>query len=223
MKTIQLTTKDRLISSLILYANESPYAVGLLTGKMGLVLVITKYARMEGCSQFEASADFLYEEMRKGITQTTDIGFASGLSGICWGVEYLVQNEIMPGPADEICADTDQKIMQTNIKRITDFTLENGLTGLWHYVWARIQGNMLAELPLPFDEQYLTDWLEIIESNPERFPKDAAHRLRSAMTGTLIPDPLDFKQFVKPMDSEPDRNLSLADGLAGYITLKYLN
>ncbi len=212
-----------MICKLIIHSNDIRSCCGLLTGQIGVILVITKYAKKYKIAQFEIAADFLYDNVANHVGYMDDIGFASGLSGICWGVEYLVQNEIMPGPADEICADTDQKIMQTNVKRITDFSLENGLTGLWHYVWARIQGNMLSELPLPFDEQYLTDWLEIIESNPERFPKDAAHRLRSAMTGTLIPDPLDFKQFVKPMASEPDRNLSLADGLAGYITLKYLN
>ncbi|MDE6461379.1 MAG: hypothetical protein K2L32_01210 [Muribaculaceae bacterium] len=113
--------------------------------------------------------------------------------------------------------------MRYDIRRIDDFSLEEGLLGLWHYVWARIQGNMKAGLPLPFDRRYLSDWESVLATNADKFPDGALGRLRTAVNdGILQESRLDFMQFIKPMESVPESNLSLASGIAGYIAHKYL-
>lgn len=215
-------------NQLILHSNDQPQLIGLLDGQMGIVLTITKYirteARREAMCHFETVADFLYDNIMERVQFLHDIGFSSGLSGIAWGVEYLTQHDILPDHGDDICSDVDKRIMLTNILRMSDFSLESGLKGLWHYTWARIQGNLLAGLSLPFDHNYLQDWYSVISRNRNHFPEMALTRLEAALQGNLIKTEIDFRQFVKPMDvniAPPDDDLSLATGLASYITTKY--
>jgi hypothetical protein len=52
-----------------------------------------------------------------------------GLTGIGWGIEYLIQNGSVKGESVEICEEIDYRIMETDPKRITDFSLETGFEG----------------------------------------------------------------------------------------------
>ncbi len=217
-----MTTEEKLVNRLILHANDGK-APGLLFGQMGAVLVITEYARKKSKPYFEDSADFIYDSVIHQITEETGLDFATGLAGICWGVEYLTQNGILPGTGDEICNDLDKRIMRLNIKRIDDFSLESGLLGQWAYVSARLQGNIKAGLDLPFDADYLDNWAFILERHADKFPKGAYRWLRNARNGQMEYEPLDFSLFVTPLDSIPEKNLSLFNGIAGYIALNYLN
>lgn len=218
-----MTTDEKLINRMILHADDNTDAPGLLTGQMGVVVVVANYAGIKSEPLYDHVADFLYDCAINHVTTATGIGFASGLAGICWGVEYLIQSGLMPGSGDEICEDLDKRIMRYDIRRIDDFSLNEGLLGLWHYVWARIQGNMKAGLPLPFDRRYLSDWESVLTTNADKFPDGALGRLRAAVNdGNLQESRLDFMQFIKPMESVPESNLSLASGIAGYIAHKYL-
>lgn len=83
--------------------------------------------------------------------------FASGLSGIGWGVEYLIQNGFVEGEGVEICEEIDQKIMKTDPRRIVDMSLDTGFEGILHYVVYHLQGAFKQNIRLPFDERYLSD------------------------------------------------------------------
>lgn len=111
--------------------------------------------------------------------------------------------------------------MKTSLHSIEDFNLERGVSGLWHYVWARIQGNMIAGLPLPFTEKYISDWLKLTREHAEKFPYRAAERLREAMDGKLVKSPLDVKSFVRLPRHLDKNDLSLRTGIAGAIETKY--
>ena len=216
-----MTTEETLVNRLILHANDIQ-APGLLHGQMGAVLVIATYAGQLSKPYLDNAADFLYNIVVSQITNRTDIDFASGLAGISWGVEYLTQNGILPGVGNDICSDMDKQIMTLDIRRINDFSLESGLLGLWTCVWARIQGNLMAGLPLPFDSVYLKDWSNVLEQHADRFPRGAYRRLQNAINGNLDYEPLDFRLFVTPMNQVPETNMSLSNGIAGYIALNYL-
>ncbi|MBD5239433.1 MAG: hypothetical protein HDS64_06650 [Bacteroidales bacterium] len=215
-------TNKKLLSRIILHAMDNPSALGLLSGQMGIILVVSQCAKQFDMSVIDQSADFLFEHISNNIGRITDIGFGRGLSGICWGVEYLVQHSIMPGPANDICEDIDKRIMETDIRRTDDFSLESGALGKWHYVQARIQGNLSANLALPFDKIYLDDWHTLIKRNEDKFPIGALKWLESARNNLLIPYQLSVIPFVEYLRKRPQTNLSLQTGIAGYIATHYL-
>lgn len=221
MKTT-FTRKERMLNRMILHSMDNPQAIGLLAGQTGIAVTIAQYARKNGHSELEEVADALLDNVIRRAATTRDISFAYGLSGICWGVEYLVQHGIMPGSAHEICHKADVHIAKADIGVMDDFSLETGLTGLWHYVMARIQGNMLAHLPQPFPEDYISKWLDITEKYEARFPDGANRLLRDALNGKAPDTVLTIRQFVRLPKHPNDRDLSLQSGVAGYVETHYL-
>lgn len=217
----KFTRKEQLLNRLVLHSMDNASAIGLLYGQTGIAAVLARYARASGESDFEIVADALIDNVTEKIKGSKDISFAYGISGICWGIEYLIQEGIMPGPGHGICEKADEYVMKTPPYSIEDFSLERGLPGLWHYVWARIQGNMIAALPLPFTERYLSSWYKIVSENPEEFPHGAAERLHMAMEGKLVKMPLSIATFVKLPRRLDENNLSLRSGIAGVIETKY--
>lgn len=54
------------------------------------------------------------------------VDFCSGLSGVGWGVEYLIQNKFVDADSDELLEDIDAKIMEWDVRRIKNgiYTLD---------------------------------------------------------------------------------------------------
>ena len=160
------TKEEKMLNHLILHANDVPNAIGLLDGKMGIALVLAHYARCSRKKKIEHAADFLVENVMNQLTTTVSIDFANGLSGIGWGIEYLIQNNYMKGCGADILQDLDERIMQVDVTRIKDWSLEKGLLGILHYVLYHLQGANKSELRV-FDKPYLASWLSILKDNED--------------------------------------------------------
>lgn len=220
---VKLTREENFLNRLALHSLDAPDRIGLLTGQMGIIVVLAQYARKKHKPEVEEIADVLYDNVIKRVATMRDISFASGLSGICWGIEYLVQHGILEGPAEEICKDADAVIAEADITKMKSQTLESGTYGLWQYVWARLQGNLMAGLPLPFSSEYLQSWELYIRENASLFPQGEADRLTLAMNGELQYRELSPKPFVSDMKELLLNDVTLQKGVAGYIELKYLS
>ena len=151
-----LSTDQQFIHQLLL-RSSSIKDIGLYNGKMGLILFFSHYFKIDGNPVFEDTADELMDELMEDLYQSLPAGFAAGLSGIGWGVEYLIQNNFIDGDSLDVCEEVDKKIMETDPVRITDFSIETGLEGILHYVLAHIKGVSAQHGKTPFDEKYLTD------------------------------------------------------------------
>lgn len=220
---VKFSKAESFVNRLILHSLDNPENIGLLYGQTGIIIVLANYARQKNRFRIEEIADTLYDNVIKNAHTMHNIGFASGLSGICWGIEYLVQHGILEGPAHDICENVDIAIVEKlQLKKNSDLSLETGLLGLWHYTWARIQGNMLAGLNLPFPEEYLDEWHKILVDNTEAFPREADKRLIGAMQGELYHDELSVRPFINNLNKLLINDISLRNGIAGYISLKYL-
>lgn len=103
--------------------------LGVLNGKMGIVLFFFHYARYTGRVLYEDFAGEMLEEVIQELHSDLPIRFSDGLCGIGWGVEYLIQNAFIEGDSDEILEDLDQKIMEWDPRRATDLSFESGLEG----------------------------------------------------------------------------------------------
>ena len=86
---------------------------GLYTGKLGMIILFYEYSR--------SSEDILYEqfadEMMDTILELPDslpFRFADGLTGIGWGITYLLREKFIEGDIEEILSEVDEKL--SNIK-----------------------------------------------------------------------------------------------------------
>lgn len=133
--------------------------LGLYHGKTGIILFFVHYARFTGNPIYDEIAGELLDEIIEEIHDGIATDFENGLSGIGWGLLYLLKNKFMDGNPDEILEDIDKKLMEINLPRLTDFSIERGLAGISIYLSARLSaGNTVY----PFDTEYLSNWQKAI-------------------------------------------------------------
>ena len=135
--------------------------IGLYYGKIGIVLFFAHYARYTGCSVYEDFADELLGEVIENISDELPINMRTGLCGIGWGIEYLIQNHFMEGDSDEILGELDEKIMERDLRRIKDLSFDTGLEGISCYIRMRLKSPRKESAKLPFDSTYLSEWAKM--------------------------------------------------------------
>lgn len=93
----------------------------------------------------------IYEDINTSLV----IGLESGLAGIGWGIEYLIQNQFLSGDTGEILEDIDYLIMERNPLKIRDLSFKSGLKGVCFYVLSHMKSPCAKTMVL--DDTYLTD------------------------------------------------------------------
>lgn len=157
MKNISLfDIENQLLCCLLLKASVIKN-LGLLNGKMGLAIFFYHYYKFTNDPLFDDTASELIDEIKDQINVGLSIGFKDGLTGIGWGIEYLIQNGFVEGNAIDVCSEIDQKIMECNPSRMNDLSLDTGLGGLFHYVLCHIKGCQLQNIESPFHPAYLSE------------------------------------------------------------------
>lgn len=137
-------------------------SVGLLHGKMGIVLFFVHYARYIDNDLYNNFAGELIDEVCDDMYLALPIDFENGLCGIGWGIKYLLENRFMEGEENEILSDIDTKIMERDPLRISDFSFKTGLSGILYYVLCRCSGNK-GQKHFSFDENYLKNLFSAIQ------------------------------------------------------------
>jgi len=147
-------TLQRIADYLMKKSNQTS-AIGLLNGKMGIVIFFAHYAQYTGLQHYDEFTENLLDEVYSMLGRNSPIDFQSGLCGIGWGIEYLVQNGLMEGNTDEILEDIDKKIMDIDVEHISDKSMEKGLCGIMHYVYARVLSAHINNRNTPIQEDFL--------------------------------------------------------------------
>lgn len=101
---------------------------------MGIALFFYHYSRHTGNAVYSGYADDLLDEIWDNLYNRLPDTFESGLSGIAWGIEYLILNNFVSGNGNEICEDIDAHIMRMDSRRMTSGFIEKELEGFLHYV-----------------------------------------------------------------------------------------
>lgn len=125
--------------------------LGLFHGKMGISLFFFEYGKHTRCKTYTNIGEDLLSNIWEEINKNLPFYFNSGLSGIGWGIEYLLRNKFIKGDRNEICEEIDSAIMQINPKYITDETLATGTKGLYCYISSRLKDNDIV----PFDSDFI--------------------------------------------------------------------
>lgn len=111
--------------------------LGLLNGKIGVVIFFYHYSDYVNMNIYKKFAEELIDEVYDEMSENYSCDFVNGLSGIAWGVEYLIRNNFVKADPNEIFIDLDKQILLKDVRRIEDVTLETGLKGLAYYVISR--------------------------------------------------------------------------------------
>lgn len=215
---MHISQEDRLVNNLILHSNNI-LSIGLLDGKMGIALVLFHYARVYKSRECRLVAEHLLDQVMSSLTSRTAIDFANGLTGIGWGIEYLIQNGYMKGDSADICEVIDRKLMEISISRLTDLTLDSGLEGFLHYLNAHIQGTRNSSIRPDF----LHEVREKIKQHPKRqtdFSISLLSLINNFNSHIKTPMRYDFclsDFYIGSRNIPPKKNFGLRKGICGYI------
>lgn len=131
--------------------------VGLWEGKAGMSLFFFLLSRHTGNRWYEEFAGELLDDVCSHLSLHCPVTFANGLCGIGWAIEFLKKEGFIEGDTDEILAEVDRQVMERDVRRITDASLETGLAGIAAYVRSRLDSKRTTSDYQPFDEEYLND------------------------------------------------------------------
>lgn len=171
--------------------------LGLLHGKMGIVVFFYRYGRYIKNRMYEEFAGELLDEIFEDVHNQLPIDFENGYLGIGWGIEYLANEKFIDGNTNIVLEDMDKKIMERDIRRISDMSLETGLEGIFHFVLSRIQNNL--DVHSLFDKQYFSDLFNITDGITSGI---------SEPLSTLI---LDFRRWILTKELNYNSSIFLHD------------
>jgi hypothetical protein len=118
---------------------------GLLNGKIGIAIFFYHYSRYTKNKIYEDYAGELVDEIYLEINTSTPVNFENGLTGIGWGIEYLVKNKFVQADTDEALADIDSAIYRRRINSPVLINTGNDLFGYGFYHIARILGHEIDD------------------------------------------------------------------------------
>ena len=200
--------------------------VGLMSGKMGILLALAEYNKFHPNSIHQ---DFIYDlidEVLEHMDAKSSIGFSDGLCGIGWGIEWLINNQIIEGEEMNICSELDNKIMEKDIRRMEDPGLENGLGGILYYALIHINSSLLRQEQIPFDEIFRHDLFLKAErlstqTNNLTVQKLAKNYVNSHINQAPISMEISLEPFIGNFNFDKnkiyDYPLGLHNGLAGLL------
>jgi hypothetical protein len=118
---------------------------GLLNGKMGIAIFFYHYSRYTNNKIYEDYAGELVDEIYEEINTSTPVNFENGLTGIGWGIEYLVKNKFVQADTDEALAEIDNAIYRHRINNPILISSGNELFGYGFYHIARLLGHEIDD------------------------------------------------------------------------------
>ena len=169
-KEKDISDLGKIVNLLLLNAGFSS-VLGLFHGKMGVVLFFANYSRFTKELLYDDLCSELLDEVCLEMHDSIPIDFENGLCGIAWGIDYLLKNQFLEGDSNDMLAEIDQKIMERDPLRITDFSFKTGLMGILYYVLCRYSNNESVQT---LDGEYLSRLYaavqKVICSNSVEFP-----------------------------------------------------
>ena len=118
---------------------------GLLNGKMGIAIFFYNYSRFSKNKIYEDYAGELLDEIYEEISTSTPVNFENGLTGMGWGIEYLVKNGFVQADTDEALEEIDNAIYRHRINSPVLINTGDDLFGYGFYHIARILGHEIDD------------------------------------------------------------------------------
>ena len=116
MEKVKTNTDQRLINALLLHSSLID-DTGLLNGKTGISIFFYHLSRQTGNTIYADYGGNLLDQVFKATHITSPVDFLSGLAGIGWGVEYLLQNGFVEAAENDILEEVDTAVFQLDRKQ----------------------------------------------------------------------------------------------------------
>jgi hypothetical protein len=139
--------------------------IGLLGGKTGVSVFFYHYARYTGKKIYNLFADELIDEIYKEIHRDLSCSFRDGLCGIAWGIGYLIKNSFVEANADDVLEELDRRIVEWDVRQISDYSLQTGLMGIACYVIGRMENKKHGNICI--SENYISDLIQSLAKKQE--------------------------------------------------------
>jgi len=216
----------------ILLRSISLKELGLYQGKMGIAVFFSLYSVIKRNVIYNDIAQELIGDIVTKIHKEMPLNLESGICGIGWALEYLIQHSFVEGDSREVCEELDIFIMKEDIRRMNDLTLKGGLGGILGYVLSHIEGVYSQHKIYPFDDLFLENLFCFSQS---KFPDIRCPQTRHLVerytyfykTKEIQNNPLSVKWIIESANkiyTEEDLvvyPIGLCNGLAGMILNQY--
>jgi glycosyltransferase involved in cell wall biosynthesis len=161
--------KDLLEAILInvIAKNQTSNNIGLLKGRMGIVLFLYHYAHYFNERWVHKIAGAILEDIFEELTSVDFLNFNSGILGIGWGIEYLSQNQLIDANTNDLLEEIDQKLMDCDLDQIENLNQEKGLGGVMKYIVARLYSVEKEKRNNPFDVDFLNKLYSVVKKHIE--------------------------------------------------------
>lgn len=83
---------------------------GLYNGKLGMAIFFYEYSRYSSDALYEQFADEIMDSVLT-LPDSLSFRFSDGLTGIGWGITYLLKEGFIEGDIDDILSEVDMKLM----------------------------------------------------------------------------------------------------------------
>jgi hypothetical protein len=203
--------------------------IGLLHGKMGVSILFFHYANYTKKKIYKDFAGDLIDEIYKEIHLQYPKDFKNGLCGIAWGIEYLIRHKFVLADPDEVLEDIDRQILEWDVRRIANCSLEKGLKGISYYVLSRCGDE--SSCFKTKNRNYIIDLIySMRRQTPDAEILSTINQLDALLSKNKTPDFNDLiKQLIDKVHYVPSKVFVQArpwgisdNGLAG-IALKMIN
>lgn len=114
-----------------------PYQNNIYDGKMARIIYYCLYSKIMGDQSADDLASSLFEEVESQISNLQAITLRTGICGIGWGIMYLHSNGLVDD-VEDILGKIDYQVMSRDLRRISDYSFEEGLGGILCYISQRI-------------------------------------------------------------------------------------
>ncbi len=156
-------TESETVEQIVAYYStvESP---GVCNGLTAGIITLANYLTVNPTDE---NAKKLYSTLLLRLTdalETDDIEFRDGLSGIGWGLMYLMSNDFISKEYQKELLIIDQCISEYPLEEINKTAFFDGFGGILAYVATRLQFSVATNLPHNFSESFLLQLDSIIES-----------------------------------------------------------
>ena len=206
--------------------------VGLFNGKTGIAITFAHlYKQTQNQVYYDCMSELL-DDILENVYKDLPYNISMGLSGIGWGIEYLLQQDFVEGDGIEICEEIDRQIMLTDPMRIMDKSLDTGVEGLLHYVLLHLRGAMANEKKLlPFDKIYLSDLYQNVKSLVPSKQSTFLQQLCDDYTRWFETGEMDYSphvtQFMKQVQVDftdlSNSPLGIQEGISGWLLTHLLH
>lgn len=158
--------------------------IGLMNGKMGQVVFLYETYHITKIEGYKCKADRMIDEILSVLPfQSNRLNFGSGLAGVVWGFEYLMQKKYYVGDVDDLLADCDDNIYNfLNTDQVFELNIENGLIGYLSYLMIKLknkQDHLILEINTRLFKLVLNKIISNIHSIVNSTTKDAKFDLLS--------------------------------------------